>query len=128
MTASYSCVPGYLELRDQARLDPFLRESLGDILGIYVPESLLPSSVAFTELTQENNPLDPNQCNSTSQATKEFMSFVDALRRRAPLGDGAWHSFPQAVKIDHVDPSWRGRRFNALGKVEHLLDDTNAIR
>jgi hypothetical protein len=27
-----------------------------------------------------------------------------------------------------VDNSTRGRRFNALGKVEHLLNDTNAIR
>ena len=27
-----------------------------------------------------------------------------------------------------MDNSTRGRRFNALGKVEHLLNDTNAIR
>lgn len=63
-----------------------------------------------------------------AQATNEFVAFVGALRRRAPLGDGAWHAFPQAIKLGHVDNSSRGRRFNALGKVEHLLNDTNAIR
>lgn len=104
-----TALDGYLELRDQARFDPFLRDSLAAILG-------QPPSI------------DPNQCSSTSQATNEFVAFVGALRRRAPLGDGAWHTFPQAIKLGHVDNSTRGRRFNALGKVEQLLDHTNAIR
>ena len=104
-----TALDGYLELRDQARFDPFLRDSLAAILG-------QPPSI------------DPNQCSSTTQATNEFVAFVGALRRRAPLGDGAWHTFPQAIKLGHVDNSTRGRRFNALGKVEHLLNDTNAIR
>jgi len=104
-----TALDGYLELRDQARFDPFLRDSLAAILG-------QPPSI------------DPNQCSSTTQATNEFVAFVGALRRRAPLGDGAWHTFPQAIKLGHVDNSTRGRRFNALGKVEQLLNHTNAIR
>jgi len=72
-------------------------------------------------------------CQSSADATSQFVAFLEALQARAPFGDEIWHVFPEAVKLNHVVPRSGGsadsrRRYDLIGRVEDFLDDLNALR
>jgi hypothetical protein len=82
-----------------------------------------------------NNVDGPNSCRSIADATEQFAVYLSALAQRQPLGLEAFHSFPQALKIDHVAWSLRartaprfGRRFDAIAAVENITYDLSQIR
>jgi len=75
-----------------------------------------------------NNTAGADSCGSQEIATEHFYRFLKALQAREPFGDEIWHVFPQAVKIDHVEASEDGQRYDAIGKVETFLADLNALR
>lgn len=83
------------------------------------------SSVFFTGCSKVN-------------ATERFILFLDQAQRRIDLGHSTFHAFPQVIKIGHVQPRHRTDgstessgdtyTFDAIGRVETLMDDLEAIR
>lgn len=49
-----------------------------------------------------------------------FSSFLDAVEAREPLGHQAMMAFPQAVRTNVVTPRYKGKRFDAVLKLEEL--------
>ena len=59
-------------------------------------------------------------CDSAERRRQRFAAYLEDVRQRRPLGNWFYHAYPQAIKIDAVNPAWRrgGRRYDAIGKVE----------
>ena len=57
------------------------------------------------------------QCDGPRDALQKFLSYLDALEARSPMGSQGFHVFPQALKIDFV---LRAPAYNAIAKVEDL--------
>ena len=75
-------------------------------------------------------------CRNASDATRQFASFLQAVRRGDALGGDAYHFFPQSLKLDHVEwgataaatGSGRTRGYDALGRVERFEADVMDMR
>ena len=74
--------------------------------------------------------LSTHGCRDRPDATRQFVSFLRALKRGDALGGDVYHALPQALKLDHVPYGLRGRShgYDALGRVETLGADLAAMR
>ena len=67
-----------------------------------------------------------NSCRDRKHATEQYVTFLRALRNgTSSVGHELFHTFPQALKIDHVRPreaarGSRGLRYDAIGSMDAL--------
>ena len=67
-------------------------------------------------------------CDAAS-ATARFRTFLEELANGTDLGPEAFHAWPQALKLAVVAPRGpEGRRFDALGRLEHIAEDFGEVR
>ena len=59
-------------------------------------------------------------CDSDHSRRRRFAAYLDDIRHRRPLGRDIYHAYPQAMKVDAINPAWRreGKRYNAIGRME----------
>ena len=80
--------------------------------------------------TNENQKGD-RSCVSDTEARKDFLSFLTTLENGSrALGREAYHSWPQALKINQIENRLqsRGKRYDAIGRLESASEDLFSIR
>ena len=77
----------------------------------------------------QSRSLGTNNCIDAADATGRLIHYLRLLESRSEMVAGIHHSFPQAVKLDHVGPRYgEGNRYDFLGNIKFLEEDTNEIR
>jgi hypothetical protein len=74
----------------------------------------------------------PDSCEDELHATRQYRRYLEALLNRTLLGYELFHAFPQAHKLDHVQPkeetaSAGGLRYDAIGTLESLAHDVEQV-
>ena len=128
-----TALSGYLEMRHHARPsqvnEMFEKRELkrGNPGDRAIAQGYIEHAEVMARLFDSGN--GSRSCNGAQDATEQFVRFLVALTRKQSLSMDIFHVFPQALKINHVQPSNSSApHFDGIGKVESFDEDLSQMR